>query len=94
MNRVTRMAIGLVALVPVLAVSGGLVSALGAGGETAGWLALGTGLIWIMAAIWWAMRAPPARSDEASARHWVALRHARYPGSHDASPHGSDDRAA
>ncbi len=43
-SRVTRIGLGLVALVPLLVVVGGLVSALGADGETAAWISFGVGV--------------------------------------------------
>ena len=78
MSRVTRMAVGLVALVPVLALSGSLLVALGVGTEAAAWAALAIGVVWTILMVRWSQRAAPARSEEASARYWVALRHARF----------------
>lgn len=72
------MGIGLVGLIPVLGVTGSLLVAVGLGGETVAWISFVVGLIWIVVMVWWAMRAPAARSEEASKRYWVALRHARF----------------
>lgn len=89
MTRVTRMGIGLIALIPVLGVAGSLLVAAGAGAESAAWIVLGVGLAGIVLMTWWALRAPPARSDEVSARYWAGLRHARFGPQRDA-----DDEAA
>ena len=80
MNRVTRMAVGLVALIPVLALAGWLFGALGVEGEGGAWLTFGAGLVWVALMIWWALRAPaPAQlSDGARGRYLAFLRHAEY----------------
>ena len=78
MNRVTRVGVGLLALIPVLLLSGWLYSAVVADGEGVGWLALGTAVVWVVLVIWWALRAPAPVSDEARPRYWAALRHSEY----------------
>ncbi len=93
MSRVTRMALGLIVLFFVLGATGSVATALGADGETAGWIALFVGLVGILTAIWWALRAPPARTDDASARYWVALRHARRPDEQAPPPASADGDA-
>ncbi len=93
MSRVTRAAIGLIALLPVLGIAGGLLAAAGVGGEATAWLVLFGSLAWILFIIWWALRAPPARSEAASDRYWVALRHARFPRNYLDYGVKEDDRA-
>ena len=80
MNRVTRMGVGLLALIPVLLLSGWLYSALVADGEGVAWLVLGTAVVWIVLVAWWALSAPAQVSDEARPRYWAALRHSEYQG--------------
>ncbi len=80
MNRVTRMGVGLVALIPVLLLSGWLYSAVVADGEGVGWLVLATALVWVVLVAWWALRGPAQVSDEARPRYWAALRHSEYQG--------------
>ena len=88
MSRVARLGIGLVVLIPVLGLVGGLVAATDVDGESAAWIVFGIAFAWVALMVWWALSAPPARSQEASARYWVALRHARFD-----QQHHSGDRA-
>ena len=76
------MGMGLVALIPVLGIAGGVLVALGVGAETVGWMTLGIAVAWIVLITWWALRAPAARSEEASSRYWAALRHSQYQPQH------------
>ena len=78
MNRVMRMGIGLVALIPALGITGILIGAAGIEGEAAVWTVFGIGAVWIVATIWWAFRAPPTLSEESRTRYWAALRHAQF----------------
>ena len=80
MNRVTRMAVGLAALIPVLGIAGWLFGALGVEGEAGAWMTLGAGFVWVVLMIWWALRGPaPAQlSDGARGRYLAFLRHAEY----------------
>ena len=78
MNRVMRMGIGLVALIPVLALAGGLGRAVGIEGEALGWAALGAGLVWIVVVIWWALRAPAQIAEESRGRYFAFLRQAQF----------------
>ena len=80
MNRVTRMAIGLVALIPVLALAGWLISVLSIEGEAGAWTVFGAGLVWVAVMIWWALRgpAPTQLSDEERPRYLAFLRQAEY----------------
>ena len=86
MNRVTRMVIGLVALIPVLGVAGWLVGTLGVEGEAGAWTTFGVGLVWVALMIWWALRGPtPAQlSDGARGRYLAFLRHAEFHADEDA----------
>lgn len=80
MNRVTRMGVGLVALIPVLGLAGTLLAAVGLEGEAAAWVVFGVAAVWIALTTWWAFRAPvPAQlSDEARGRYFAFLRHGQY----------------
>ena len=78
MNRVTRMGIGLVALIPVLGIAGGLVMAVGVEGAAAAWITLGIGLAWIGLMVWWALRAPAQIPEEDRGRYLAFLRHAEF----------------
>ena len=80
MNRVTRVVVGLLALLVVLGFGGGLLSAVGVEGVAAAWVMFGVGLVWIVVTIWWSMRAPvPAQlADGARGRYLSFLRHAEY----------------
>ena len=78
MNRVTRMGVGLVALIPVLLLSGWLYSGVVVEGEGVGWLTLGTAVVWVVVVTWWALRAPAQVSEEARPRYWAALRNSEY----------------
>lgn len=80
MNRVTRMAIGLVALIPVLWFVGWLLAAVGVEGEGAAWAVFVLAAIWMGAITWWALRSPmpPQLTDEARSRYLAFLRHGRY----------------
>ncbi len=89
MGRVTRMGIGLVALLPVLGITGSLLVAAGVESEAAALITLGVGVLWIVAMAVWSQHAAPARSDEASRRYWAALRHAQF-----GPRHHVDDEAA
>lgn len=77
-SRVTRVGVGLVALIPLCGIAGGVLAAVGVGAESTAWTLLVGGFVWIVAVIWWSLRAPPARSADAGARYWAALRHARF----------------
>ena len=76
MSRAVRMGIGLVALIPVMAIAVGGFIALGVEGATVGWLALGVGMVWFFVVAWWALRAPerPGNDDRA----WGVFRHDRF----------------
>lgn len=76
MSRAVRMGIGLVALIPVMAIAVGGFLALGVEGATVGWLALGVGMVWFFVVAWWALRAPerPGNDDRA----WGVFRHDRF----------------
>lgn len=78
MNRVTRMGIGLVALIPVLGIAGAVVMAAGVEGAAAAWMALGIGLAWIGLVIWWALRAPAQIPEGERGRYTTVLRHAEF----------------
>ena len=77
-NRVMRMGIGLVALIPVLGLAGWLFGAAGVEGEAAAWAVLGAGLVWIVLMIWWALRAPAQIGEESRGRYFAFLRQAQY----------------
>ena len=80
MNRVTRVVVGLLALLVVIGFGGQLLSAVGIEGVAAAWVMFGVGLVWIVVTIWWALRAPvPAQlADGARGRYLSFLRHAEY----------------
>lgn len=78
MNRVTRMGIGLVALIPVLAIVGWLFGAAGVDGEARAWLVLGVGVVWIALVIWWGLRAPAQLTEEFRGRYLSFLRQAEF----------------
>lgn len=80
MNRVTRMGVGLIALIPVLWFGGWLLAAIGVEGEAAAWIVFGVAAVWMAVTTWWALRAPaPTQlSDEARRRYFAFLRHGRY----------------
>ncbi len=93
-NRVTRMGIGLVALIPVLGLGGRLLEAVGLEGEAAAWVMFGVAAVWIALMIWWALRAPvPAQlSDESRGRYFAFLRQAEYRPLDDSDEHTRTDR--
>ena len=72
------MGVGLVALVPVLALAGALLTTLGVEGEATGWMILLLAVVWILLMAWWALRAPALLSQEARGRYLTFLRHAQY----------------
>ena len=78
MNRVMRMGVGLLGLVPVLLLAGWLFGTLGAEGEGGAWMVFATGAVWIILMIWWALRAPAQISPEARPRYLAFLRHAQF----------------
>ncbi len=95
MNRVTRMGIGLVALVPVLALGGRLLEAVGLEGEAAAWVMFGVAAVWIALTIWWGLRAPvPAPlSDESRGRYFAFLRQAEFRPLEDSDERTPKDRS-
>lgn len=88
MSRVTRIGIGLVALIPVLGLTGALFRAMGIDGEAGAWMALGVAVAWIALIIWWGLRGPIQRTEELRGRYLAFLRHAEY------QPRDSSDSGA
>ena len=78
MKRVTRMWIGLVSLIPMLAVVGLLVDAVGLEGVAAAWTLFGVALAWLGLMAWWTVQAPPDLTQEEADRYLAPLRHAKY----------------
>lgn len=78
MNRATRMGLGLIAIIPVLALTGALLRAIGTEGELAAWIALAVAALWIVLVTWWTLRAPARLSTEERHRYLAFLRHPRY----------------
>lgn len=68
MSRAVRLGIGLVALIPVMAITGGALVAADVEGLTVGWITLGVGVLWMILIAVWAMRVPPAEGAED--RNW------------------------
>ena len=76
MSRAVRMGIGLVSLIPVIAIAIGVLVAVGVEGAAVGWLALGIGMAWFVLMTWWALRAPAKPGSEDST--WGVFRHSRF----------------
>lgn len=76
MSRAVRMGIGLVSLIPVMAIAIGVLLAVGVEGAAVGWLALGIGMVWFVLMAWWALRAPAKPDGED--RTWGVFRHSRF----------------
>mgnify|MGYP001557406534 CR=1 FL=1 len=76
MSRAVRMGIGLVSLIPVMAIAIAALLAIGVEGAAVGWLALGIGMVWFAFMAWWALRAPAKPGSED--RTWGVFRHSRF----------------
>ncbi len=76
MSRAVRLGIGLVALIPVMAITGGVLVAAGVEGLTVGWITLGVGILWMILVAVWARRVPPAPGAED--RNWGVFRDSRF----------------
>lgn len=77
MKRVTRMWVGLVSLIPVLAGLGWLLDGVGVEGVATAWTLFGAGLVLLGLAAWWTVQAPPDITQEEADRYFAPLRHAR-----------------
>lgn len=75
MSRALRMGIGLVSLIPVMAIAIGVLLAVGVEGAAVGWLALAIGMLWFALMAWWALRAPA--NPDSGDRKWGVFRNTR-----------------
>ena len=78
MNRVMRMGIGLLALIPVLGIVGWLIASVDIDGRAGTWVTLGAAFAWIVLMIWWALRAPAQLTEKYRNRYLAFLRHPEY----------------
>ena len=76
MSRAVRLGIGLVALIPLMGITGGALVAAGVEGLMVGWITLGVGIVWMILVSVWALRAPAAKG--ADDRNWSVFRHSRF----------------
>jgi hypothetical protein len=75
MSRAVRLAIGFVALIPLMGIAGGLLVAAGVEGLAVGWITLGIGVVWTILVVWWALRAPGREDGD---RTWESFRDTRF----------------
>lgn len=61
------------AMIPLLAIVGGVLVAADVGLATA-WILLGLAFVWLMATIWWSQQVPATRSGDVTSRMWFAPR--------------------
>ena len=76
MSRAVRLGIGLVALIPVMGITGGVLVAAGVEGLMVGWITLAVGVVWVVLVAVWARRVPPAAGSED--RNWSVFRDSRF----------------
>lgn len=76
MSRAMRLGIGLVALIPVMGITGGVLVAAGVEGLMVGWITLAVGVVWVVLVVVWARRVPPAAGSEG--RNWGVFRDSRF----------------
>ena len=73
MSRPTRLALGLVSLIPVIGVTAGILVAADASARAVAWISVAVGVVWLIVVISWALAAPSTRPESTAGRSRLGL---------------------